>query len=213
MIAVLALPLLGRLDPPLDPSGDEARGQLRRELAHPEYYDANLLERISDWLDRLINGSVSTASDAPLLTVVVAILVALLLLAGMILIVSRARRTARADQAPTAALTDEVITADQLRARAEAALAAGDPGAALIDAFRAVAVRQIERGRIDDVPQATAHELAGALAVTFADHGPALRRGADLFDQVLYGDRPATVEQARDLLALDDRLAGRTARR
>lgn len=213
MITVLGLPLISRLDPPLDPSGDEARGQLRRELARPEYHDANLLEQINDGVERLINDSVGAASGAPLLTVVVAILVGLLLAVAVILIVSQAQRTARADTSPSAALTDEVITADQLRARAEAALAAGDPVAALIDAFRAVAVRQIERGRIDDVPQATAHELAGALAATFADHAPALRRGADLFDQVLYGDRPATVEQARDLLALDDRLAGRTARR
>ncbi|WP_182379743.1 DUF4129 domain-containing protein [Nocardioides sp. WS12] len=213
MIAVLVVPLIGRLDPPLDPSGDEARGQLRRELARPEYYDANLLERISNWLDRLIDGSVGAASTSPPLTVAVAILVTLLLATGVILIVSRAQRTARAESVPTGALTDEVITADELRARAEAALRGGDPVAALIDAFRATAVRQIERGRIDDVPQATAHELAGALAATFPEHGPAVRRGADLFDQVLYGDRPATVEQARDLLALDDALAGRAARR
>lgn len=213
MIAALVVPLIGRLDPPLDPSGDEARGQLRRELAHPEYYDANLLQRISDWLDRLINDSVGAASSSPPLTVAIAILVALLLLTATMLIVSRARRTARADKAPTGALTDEAITADELRARAEAALAAEDPVAALIDAFRATALRQIERGRIDDMPQATAHELAGALAVVFPDHGPAVRRGADLFDQVLYGDRPATDEQARELLALDDTLAGRAARR
>lgn len=213
MIAALAVPLIGRLDPPLDPSGDEARGQLRRELAHPEYYDANLLERISDWLDRLINGSVGAASDSPPLTVAVAILVALLLATAAILVVSRARRTARSDKGPAAALTDEAVTADELRARAEASLAAEDPVAALIDAFRATALRQIERGRIEDVPQATAHELAGALALTFSEHGPALRRAADLFDQVLYGDRPATVEQARDLLALDDALAGRVVRR
>ncbi len=213
MIAALVVPLVGRLDPPLDPSGDEARGQLRRELAHPEYYDANLLQRISDWLDRLINDSVGAASSSPPLTVAIAILVALLLATAAMLIVSRARRTARADKTPSAALTDEVVTADELRRRAEAALAAEDPVAALIDAFRATALRQIERGRIDDVPQATAHELAGALAVVFPDHGPAVRRGADLFDQVLYGDRPATDEQARDLLALDDALAGRAARR
>lgn len=212
MIAVLVVPLIGRLDPPLDPSGDEARGQLRRELARPEYYDANVLERISNGLDRLINKSVGAASSAPLVTVVVAMVVTLLLATAVILILSQARRTARAESAP-AALTDEVITADELRARAEAALRGGDPVAALIDAFRATAVRQIERGRIDDVPQATAHELAGALAATFPEHGPAVRRGADLFDQVLYGDRPATVEQARDLLALDDALAGRAARR
>ncbi len=32
--------------------------------------------------------------------------------------------------------------------------------------------------------------------------------GARLFDLVLYGDREATAEQARSVLALDDELAG-----
>lgn len=204
---------LAQLDPPLDPSGDEARGQLRRELARPEYYDADLLERISNWLDRLINDSVGAASDSPPLTVAFATVVALLLTTAIMLMVSRARRTARASRTAKPALTDDLVDADELRARAVAALAAGDATAALVDAFRALAVRQIERGRIDDLPQATAHELAGALAATFADHRAALSRGADLFDQVLYGDRPATDDQARDLLALDDTLAGRAARR
>ena len=45
MIALLSA--LARLaDPPLDPSGDEARSLLRRELAEPEYNDTNLIERI-----------------------------------------------------------------------------------------------------------------------------------------------------------------------
>ncbi|MCX6402236.1 MAG: DUF4129 domain-containing protein [Propionibacteriales bacterium] len=213
MNVVLVLPLLGRLEPPLDPSGDEARDQLRRELAHPEYYDANLLERITDWLDRLINDSVGAASGAPPVALAAAVMVGLLLALGLILIVSQARRTARADRTITPALTGEAVTADELRARAVAALAADEPEAALVDAFRATALRQIERGRIEDVPQATAHELAGALAARFTDHGNALRRGADLFDQVLYGDRPATADQVQDLLALDDTLSGRAVRR
>lgn len=213
MTTLLSLPQAGRLDPPLDPSGDEARGQVRRELVRPEYHDANLLERISDWLDRLVNNSVDAASGSPPLATAVAVAVALLIATGIILLVSRARRTARADKSGAPALADEVVTADELRARAEAALAAGDPTAALIDGFRAIAVRQIERGRIDDVPQATAHELAGALASTFTEQATALRRGADLFDQVRYGDRPATPGQAHELLRLDDALGGRTVRR
>ena len=32
-------------DPPLDPSGSEARAKLRRELLHPEYHQQNLLQR------------------------------------------------------------------------------------------------------------------------------------------------------------------------
>lgn len=210
MIPALALV---RLDPPLDPSGDEARRQLRRELVRPEYYEDDVIGRLTRWLDRLISGTVDAASGSSGLTTAAAILVVLLILGGVLFLASRARRTATGRAASSPALTDEVVSADQLRARAEAALGAGDAAAALVDAFRAAAVRQVERGRIEDLPQATAHELAGALVAVFPEHRAAVLHGADLFDGVLYGERPATSAQAAELLALDDTLAGRAVRR
>lgn len=211
--SVALLVSAGSLEPPLDPSGDEARRLFRRELADPKYYDADILERIGDWLDRLIADSIDGASRAPSLSVVVAVFVLVGLAVAIILIVSRARRTARAEAGHTPALTGEVITADQLRARAESALASGDASAALVDAFRATTVRQVERDRIEDVPQATAHELARALAAEFPAHAGAVHEGADLFDQTLYGDRVATREQAERMLVLDGLLGGLPGRR
>ena len=90
----------------------------------------------------------------------------------------------------------------------EAALADGRPEEALVDGFRALAVRQVERGRLDDSPGATAHEVALLLATEFPQHGAAVGDNALLFDLVLYGDRPATPEQATGVLILDDELAG-----
>ena len=43
------------LEPPLDPSGDEARSLLRRELLHPEYHQDNLILRLVNWLSRLLD--------------------------------------------------------------------------------------------------------------------------------------------------------------
>ena len=68
-------------------------------------------------------------------------------------------------------------------------------------------MRQVERGRIDDAPGATAHEVAALLGASTPTSG-SRRPQRRLFDLVLYGDRPATGEQARDVLALDDELAG-----
>ena len=65
MIPALALV---RLDPPLDPSGDEARRQLRRELVRPEYYEDDVIGRLTRWLDRLISGTVDAASGSSGLT-------------------------------------------------------------------------------------------------------------------------------------------------
>lgn len=199
-------------DPPLDPSGDEGRSLLRGELAKPEYHDTDLVERISRWIGRLFDDSVGAAADLPAIGTFAAIVVALLIAAGLGLLVSRARRTARARAERAPALTDEMVSATELRRRAEAALAEGRYDDALVDGYRALAVHQVERGRIEDLPQATAHELATALGVEFPAERVLVARCADLFDAVLYGDHPATREQALEVLALDDQLAGRRER-
>lgn len=202
--------LVGALlrEPPLDPGGDEARGELRRELARPEYYDRDLLGRLVAWVQRLVDDTIAAASGAPPLGVALAVLVALLLLTATMLLVSRARRSVRAVRSRGAVLGTGSATAAEVRARAEAALAAGDPAGAVVDAYRALALRQVEGGHLPDLPQATALEVAQALAALYPAHAPALRRGADGFDEVLYGDHPADAEQARSLFDLDDTLAG-----
>jgi hypothetical protein len=194
-------------DPPLDPSSREARSLLRRELLHPEYHDQDVVEQVIGWLSREIDKGLTAASGAPPLTTFAAMLVFVLLVAGLAWLLSRARRTARGSGEPGAVLADESVTAADLRARADAALAEGRHEAALVDAFRALTVRQVERGRLDDAPGATAHEVAGALATSYPHQRPRVDDSAVLFDQVLYGDRPATREQATGVLALDDELA------
>lgn len=201
-------------DPPLDPSGDEARNALRRELIRPEYNDRDPVQLLLDWVEGLIDDTVTAASGAPTVAVAVTIMVALALLTVTMLLVSRTHRSARADASAPAVLGDEAISADAWRRRAEQALAAGDAAGALVDGFRALAVRQIEQDRIDDVPQATARELARALASAFPDHADDLGASAGVFDEVLYGDHPATTDQARRMLDLDDQVTGRlTGRR
>lgn len=201
------------LDPPLDPSGDEARSALRRELAKPEYQDANLIERLQDWLTRFFDRGVQRVSGLDTVPTFFLVLLGVGLLVALGLLVSRARRTARVRSRDVPALTDESITAKELRARADGAFAAGRYDDALLDGFRALAVRQVERGRIEDLPQATAHELASSLGTTFDTQRERIDRSADAFDAVLYGDRTATREQAAAVLALDDELGSRLARR
>jgi len=195
------------LDPPLDPTPDEARSALRRELLKPEYYDDNLVERLITWLRRQLDKGVEAAVDLPPLQTFAAMLIAVLLVGALVWLVRRARGSARAPRDKQSVLTDEAITAAELRARAEAALTDGRHEDALVDAFRALAVRQVERGRLDDTPGATAHEVAGVLAREYPDRGQRVDTAAVLFDSVLYGDRPATREQALDVLTLDEDLA------
>ena len=193
--------------PPLVPSPDDARSQLRRELVRPEYHDQQLLERFVTWVDRWLGRTVDAASGAPPLSAAAAILVAVLLLVGLGLLVSRLRPAPRV-AAAGAVLTDEVVSAAVLRARARAALAEERYEDAVVEGFRALSVGQVERGRLDDRPGTTAHEVATALASDHPRLGERVGGAATLFDLVRYGEREATREQALGVLALDDELAG-----
>lgn len=204
------LVLVGLLphEPPLIPSPDEAREALRRELARPEYHDLNLIQRVLDWVERAVQGGLDRASTSSPLEATAAMLVLGGLAALVTLLVSRTRRSRSSESRDGGVLTDEVVTAAELRSRAEAALAAGDTADALVDGFRALTLRQVERGRLDDVPGATAHEVALALEARFPDHGQRVDDSAGVFDAVLYGGHPASQAQAQAVLGLDDDLAG-----
>ncbi len=193
--------------PPLDPSSDEARSLLRRELLHPEYHQQNVVEQLVGWLGRQIDRGLNAAAQAPPLSTFAAMVAFVLLAGGLAWLLSRARRTATLDGGTRPVLTGGAVSAADLRVRAEAALAAGRYRDAVVDGFRALAVRQVERGRLDDTPGATAHEVADALASTYPHQRGRVDESARLFDLVLYGDRPAGPEQAAGVLALDDELA------
>lgn len=190
----------------LDPSPGEARSQLRHELLKPEYVNGNWVERLLAWLDRMLGNGVDSAATISPLRTFAAMLIAVLLIGGLVWLLTRARVSARTPVVKHAVLTDEVITAAQLRARAELALAEGRNAEALVDGFRALAVRQVERGRLEDSPGTTAQEAARVLSKEYPDHRSRVDGSALLFDSVLYGDRAASHGQAVDVLALDAEL-------
>lgn len=201
--------MIALLDDPLRPSPDEARDLLRRELLKPEYQQDNPIERLLDWISRLFEDSVGAASGLSSLSTFALIVVFLALVLALVLLLSRARRAPRRSVEGEAVLPDVRVSAAEHRRLAEAALAAGRFGEAVVEGFRALTARQVERGRLDDLPGATAHEVADRLASDYVPHGPRVQRVARLFDAVRYGDRPATAEEATTVLGLDDDLAGR----
>jgi hypothetical protein len=194
--------------PPLVPSGDEGRSLLREELLKKEYHDQHLWQRLMDWLGRLFDRSVGAASGSSPVTVLVTMLVGALLVLGLVLLLTRVRHDRRVRTGAEAVFPDDRPSATELRRRAESALAEGQWGDALLDAFRALTARQIERGVLDDQPGLTAHEVSLRLAATHARFADGVRACADLFDATLYGDRPATRDDAVTVLALDDSLVG-----
>ncbi len=193
--------------PPLQPSGDEGRRLLRDELVRDEYH-RHLLQRLLGWLMRRLQGGVGAASGTNGVTAFVTMLIGAALLVGLVVLLSRVRRDRRRRAATQAVLPDDRPSAAELRRRAEAAVVDGRYADAVTDGFRALAVRQVERGHLHDQPGATAHEVAASLATSYPTHGEEVGRTADLFDATLYGDRPAGRDDAAGVLELDDALAG-----
>lgn len=193
-------------EPPLAPTPDEARSALRRELVNPQYFDQDLAQRILDWIQRRIDGAVEGASSVPALTWLAATGIAVALGAALLLLLSRARLTARRRDPLGAVLPEEGVSAAELRIRAESALREGRYAEAVVDGFRALAVHQVERGRLDNAPGSTAREVAATLVAQYPGQRDHVEEGARLFDAVMYGDRPATREEAEAMLAIDAQL-------
>lgn len=195
-------------DPVLTPSGEQGRTWLREELLRPEYHNDNLVQRLLGWLQDLLQRSVDTASQAPLVPTIAAIVLAVLLIAVVGWLATRPRAGAATRVDATPVLGDRPLPAAEWRRRAEQARAESRFADTVVHGFRAMAVRAIETGRIDQAPGATAHELAERIATT----NPAVRGrvadSADLFDRIRYGDRPASPGDADEILRLDDELAG-----
>lgn len=194
--------------PPLVPTPDRGRDLLRRELLDPAYHQDDLLQRLVAWLERRIVDVLTAASSAPPLSAFAAMAVGLLLVLALIWLATRARSAPQRRTTSASALPDTSISAREWRGRAERAFAEGRHSDALVDGFRALVVGQVERGRLDAAPGATAHEVAQALRAAYPSQASGMSEGARLFDLVLYGEREATQEQSAFVLALEDELAG-----
>lgn len=195
-------------DPPLVPTPEQGRDLLRRELLDPAYHQDDVMQRFLDWLRRRVLDVLDAASNAPPLSAFAAMAVGLVLVLALIWLATRTRTAPQRRGGVDSILSDASVTAAEWRERAERALAEGRPSDALVDGFRALVARQVERGRLDAAPGTTAHEVTQALRLAYPDQAAGMSEAARLFDLVLYGDRDATQEQAALVLALDDELAG-----
>lgn len=207
LTAVPTIPLVtAPFDAPLDPTSDEARRWLETELSSPQYSaQPGLLDRLRELLDRLL----TSGPDAGLPSVALPIALGLLLAALALVLVRFLRRDVGADGRGSGPGPLDVpdVPAEVLRRQARDALARGDWDTAVLDGVRAVARSAVERVVLHDAPGRTAHEVALTLGSRFTGEDDALLAAADAFDAVRYGERRATEEQARAVLALDGRLA------
>lgn len=199
--------------PPLDPDRDEARRVLQHELDTGTYQlKESVVSRVWRWFTDLLPdlGGLGPLPGWVTWAVLAVVLVAAL---AVIAFASRDRwRTGRLDQdvRPGAVLDGERLAAEDYRAAARAALAAGDHGTTVVEGYRALVAGAVERTLVEDRPGSTAHEVAVALAPVFPAETAALTSAAASFDAVRYGRRGAGEGQARAVLDLEGRLRGAT---
>ena len=104
--------------------------------------------------------------------------------------------------------TDGTRSAAWHRAAADAAAAAGDVRTAVLERFRAVVRELEERAVLAEQPGRTADEAARDAAARLPGLGERLTAAARIFDDVRYGDRPATAAMDEALRELDAALRG-----
>ncbi|MGN0065504.1 MAG: DUF4129 domain-containing protein [Nocardioides sp.] len=193
------------------PSPEEARSRLGRELLRPEYHEDDLLARLVEAGKRFFAQLVTATAAAPLGSVILALVIGFALVVGLILVLGRLRRAgSRTADLTGPVLGEHRLTAAEHRALAVRAFEAEEYGDCVAEAFRAAVLRPVESGRLADRPGATATELAAELGAldAAAEGTERLREVARHFDEVVYGHRTATREQATEALALDDALVG-----
>jgi hypothetical protein len=187
---------------PVQPDAQQGRAWARAELAGPEYEHPSLLRRALEWvLDRLQqlplpHGTGTAITGTLLVAALVALLVWALRRAGGPL--GRGQRAVGED-----VFDDAARSAAWHRAGADAAAAAGDLRTAVLERVRAVVRELEERAVLAEQPGRTADEAARAAAVRLPGLAERLTAAARIFDDVRYGDLPATAGMDATLRELD----------
>jgi hypothetical protein len=191
---------------PVDPDAATGRRWATEELLDPVYHEQrSLLSRLWDWLAEQLAGLRTPAALDPVaVLVVVGVIVAVLVVAFL---VAGPVRVARRGSADRRVLDhDDARTAQEIRSAADAAASRGDWSMAVLERYRAIVRGLEERTVLEERVARTAHEAALAAAVRLPSLGDELVAAGRTFDDVAYGDEPATSDDERRLRELDGRV-------
>lgn len=194
------------LEPPVTPDAATARQWAVDELSRAEYHRSeNLLLRLFRWLAEQFHGLPALGMPPALAALLV---VAVLAVVGLVAlwVAGPVRRSRRAAAGRTVLGHEDRRTAAQLRAAADAAAGAGDWSLAVAERFRAVVRDLEERAVLDERPGRTALEVSTEAGRVLLGAARALADGADLFDDVVYGERAAAPADDAAMRAVDQQV-------
>ncbi len=190
----------------LDPDRVQGQELARDELSSSAYTRAtpNFLSRAVEWifeqLSQIPSPQVGLASPYFGLVLLILVLAAV----GLVIWLRAGRlRAPRAAAKPRNMFGEVIRSAAEHRALADSAARKRDWLVAVCERFRAVIRSLEERAIIDERPGRTALEAATEAGQLLPYLSTDLLTGATVFDEVLYGDRPATSAHNELLQALD----------
>lgn len=194
---------------PVDIDRDAAHDAAQNELGKPIYPSESLWDRITGWFSELLYRIMVEGSQVPGGWFTITVLIVLLTIA-VVVAVRVAMRTMRTNRRADVALfgTSE-MSAAQHRGAAEQAAAQGDWASAIRHRLRAVARHLEETAVLHPVPGRTATELARDAGAVVPGLAGELRRAAETFNDVTYGEQPGSAVQYRAVADLDDHLRAR----
>lgn len=194
----------------LDIDRDAAHDAAQRELSKPSYPGASLTERLANWLDELLYRVMAEGSSVPGGWFTIVVLLVLLTVA-VVLAIRVAMRTMRTERGRAALFGGAELTSAQHRATAEQYAGQGDWAAAIRHRLRAVARHLEETAVLEPAVGRTATELARDAGAAIPGLVGQLRRAADTFNDVTYGERPGSAAGYRLIAGLDEQLRTNTA--
>ncbi|RSM54425.1 hypothetical protein DMH03_37040 [Amycolatopsis sp. WAC 01376] len=192
---------------PVDIDRDTARLRAAEELAGQPYQAAkpSWLSQAFSWVLEKLFGVLETVDSAVPGGIFAVVLLVVVLIVVVVVIRLKSGPLAASAKSGRAVFAGQRKASGEHRKAAEEAASRGDFDDAVRELFRAVVRSLEERALLDEKSGRTADEAAIEAGRLLPDVAVALRAGARLFDDVHYGDIPATEAGYRSLSELDER--------
>lgn len=198
--------------PTVDIDRDAAREAAERELAKPIYPRPSPKQQFIDFLEALIRRLILKGAELPGGWFTISVLL-IVLAAAVVAAIAVGRRMLRDGDRDRPLFGSAQLSAAEHRATAQRCAASRDWVEAIRHRLRAVARELEETGVLHPAPGRTAGELARDAGAVLPELADALLRAAETFNEVSYGELPATPEGYRVVAELDEQVRSTTQRR